>query len=142
MALIEKRKRALVGTEDVTEEDARNRLERREFVFGRGGRTAFSGFSHAKARLDQAAGIASWTLHDIRRSVVTQMAEIGIEPHVIEACVNHVSGHKGGVAGIYNRANYREQKHTALQRWADWLEALVEGRALAGNVVALHQGGG
>ena len=65
-------------------------------------------------------------MHDVRRSTVTHMAELGIEPHVIEAAINHVSGHKGGIAGIYNQATYREQKRVALQRWADWLEATVE----------------
>jgi len=57
------------------------------------------------------------------------MAEIGVQPHVIEAVVNHVSGHKGGVAGIYNRATYAEEKRLALQRWADHVSRIVgEGR--------------
>jgi integrase len=108
------------------------------FLFGRDGRTPFSGYSKAKERLDKALGdMPGWTLHDIRRSVVTGMAERGIDPHVIEAVINHVSGHKGGVAGIYNKATYRPQKAAALQRWADWLEAVVEGREPASNVVAL-----
>jgi phosphoserine phosphatase len=47
------------------------------------------------------------------------MAEISVAPHVVEAVVNHVSGHKAGVAGIYNRATYASEKRTALQRWAD-----------------------
>jgi integrase len=110
------------------------------FVFGRGGRGRFSGYSRAKARLDQALGqaVAPWVLHDLRRSVVTHMVELGIAPHVVEACVNHVSGHKGGVAGIYNRATYREPKKAALQAWGDHLEALVEGREPASNVVAIR----
>jgi hypothetical protein len=53
------------------------------------------------------------------------MAEIGIQPHVIEAVVNHVSGHKGGVAGIYNRASYAEEKKRALQRWAEHVSGIV-----------------
>jgi integrase len=107
------------------------------YLFGRGGRTPYSGFSRAKARLDQGAGIAPWTLHDLRRTAVTQMAEVGVEPHVIEAVVNHVSGHKGGIAGHYNFARYREQKRAALQRWADWLEAVVEGRQTGAKVIRL-----
>ena len=47
------------------------------------------------------------------RPVVTHMAEIGIQPHVIEAVVNHISGHKGGVAGVYNRATYAAEKRMA-----------------------------
>ena len=103
------------------------------YLFGRGGRTSFSGWSQSKARLDaritaqQGAPLASWIVHDIRRSVVTHLAEVAIAPpHIIEAVVNHVSGHKDGVAGIYNRAAYRAEKASALQRWADWLDAMVE----------------
>jgi integrase len=136
----------------------------RPFLFGRDGLTPFSGYSKAKARLDvqiarqqaeQRLGhqlrkgeeaepgdhLPAWTLHDIRRSVVTHMAELGIDPHVIEAVINHVSGHKGGVAGIYNKATYRPQKAAALQRWADWLEATVEGREPASNVRPMQRAG-
>jgi hypothetical protein len=57
---------------------------------------------------------------------VTHIAETGIaQPHVIEAIVNHVSGHKGGVAGIYNRATYLPEKREALRRWAAYLTGLV-----------------
>ena len=91
---------------------------------------AFTGL--AIVELDEAIAqnrvIDHWILHDIRRSVSTHMHEIGIEPHVVEAIINHVSGHRAGVAGTYNRARYREQKRIALQAWADWLEATVEGR--------------
>jgi integrase len=66
-----------------------------------------------------------WTLHDLRRTVVTGMAEIGVQPHVIEAIVNHVSGHKAGVAGIYNRATYAVEKRAALQTWANHLEETI-----------------
>jgi integrase len=136
-------------------------LPGRPYLFGRGGRTPFSGWSRSKERLDERiarqraeqrlrrplkAGeepkaedrLKAWTLHDLRRSLVTYMAdreELGIEPHIIEAVVGHVSGHKGGVAGTYNRAAYREQKKAALQAWANWLEATVEGRA--SNVIAI-----
>jgi hypothetical protein len=55
------------------------------------------------------------------------MAELGVQPHIIEAVLNHVSGHKGGVAGIYNRAKYAGEMREALQRWADHVEALIVG---------------
>ena len=74
-------------------------------------------------------------MHDLRRSAATHMAELGIQPHIIEAILNHVSGHKAGVAGIYNRASYDREKRQAIDRWAAHLMALVEGRA--SNVVAL-----
>jgi hypothetical protein len=62
------------------------------------------------------------------------MAEIGIQPHVIEAIVNHTSGHKAGVAGVYNRAEYAAEKRAALKRWADHLNRIVAG-AHSDNVV-------
>ena len=53
------------------------------------------------------------------------MAEIGIQPHVIEAVLNHISGHKAGVAGVYNKATYLPEKTAALARWAEHLVAVV-----------------
>jgi hypothetical protein len=64
------------------------------------------------------------------------MAELGIAPHIVEAVLNHVSGHKAGIAGIYNRAAYEKEKRTALAMWADHVMAAVEGRA--SNVVPLR----
>ena len=67
-----------------------------------------------------------WTLHDLRRTVVTGMNELGIPPHVVEAVVNHISGRaKAGVAGVYNRATYAEEKRAALQTWADHLDEVL-----------------
>jgi integrase len=113
----------------------------RTHVFGRGRKGGYSGFSRSKARLDAAIAkdhdLRPWRVHDLRRSCATHMHEIGIEPHIVEAVLNHISGHKGGIAGTYNRARYREQKRTALQRWANWLADVVEGREPASNVVAM-----
>src|SRR5215203_6660620 len=108
--------------------------EGRTYVFGHRDR-GFVAWDRCKAKLDIALQLPRWTLHDLRRTCVTGMAEIGIAPHVIEAVVNHVSGHKGGVAGIYNRATYAAEKRAALERWADHLERVVTGEAAA-NVVA------
>jgi integrase len=96
-------------------------------VFG-AGKGGFSGWGQSKARMDRRSGLSGWRIHDLRRTSVTGMAEIGIQPHVIEAVVNHVSGHKGGVAGIYNRAGYAAEKRDALQRWADHVEEIIAGR--------------
>ncbi len=70
-----------------------------------------------------------WTPHDIRRTVATGMAEIGVAPHVVEAALNHVSGFKAGVAGTYNRHRYEHEKRRALDMWAERLDAIVTGRA-------------
>jgi integrase len=102
----------------------------RKFVFGRHG---FQAWHDAKlaldARIAQAGkALEHWTPHDLRRTVATRMAELGVQPHIIEAVLNHVSGHKGGVAGIYNRATYDKEKREALNLWAEHVSALVEGR--------------
>jgi integrase len=93
----------------------------REFVFGIG-KGGFSGWSDAKAALDEKLKIKPWRLHDLRRTAATGMAEIGILPHIIEAILNHVSGHRAGVAGIYNRARYETEMRAALERWARHIE--------------------
>jgi integrase len=101
-----------------------------EFVFGR----RWTSWSDSKADLDtRLNGMPAWRLHDLRRTAATQMAELGVLPHIIEAILNHVSGHKSGVAGIYNRARYADEMRSALQRWADHLDTL-----LGGNSRLLH----
>jgi integrase len=96
--------------------------KRTEFVFSRRG---FMNWADAKARLDERVGIAPWRLHDARRSCATGMAEIGVLPHIVEAVLNHQSGHKSGVAGTYNRAKYADEMRSALQRWADHLDQIT-----------------
>jgi integrase len=86
----------------------------------------FKNWDAAKARLDQRSGLAAYTLHDIRRTAATGMAELGVQPHHIEAILNHVSGHKAGVAGIYNKARYVDEMRSALQRWADHVDKITQ----------------
>jgi len=72
--------------------------------------------------------IAGWRLHDLRRSAATHMADkLAVQPHIIEAVLNHVSGHKGGIAGTYNRAKYEREVRVALALWADHVRSIVEG---------------
>ncbi len=109
------------------------RRDGRQCVFGRYD-TGFQGWNAAKLALDAqitnaAKPLAHWTIHDLRRTVATRMAELGVPPHIVEAVLNHVSGHKGGVAGIYNRATYDKEKREALNLWAEHVMATVEGRA-------------
>jgi integrase len=90
----------------------------RELVFG-AGIGGFQGWTKSKAALDAKLnnGMAPWRLHDLRRTVATGMAELGVQPHIVEAVLNHVSGHKAGIAGIYNRAIYAPEKAAALELW-------------------------
>jgi integrase len=108
----------------------------RGFIFGIG-ELGFSGWSDCKARLDEALlaarrkgnrkakAMPDWRLHDLRRTCATNLAELGVQPHHIEAILNHQSGHKASVAGIYNRARYADDMRTALQRWADHLDHIT-----------------
>ena len=102
----------------------------RDHVFGRGDSAdGFAGWSAAKAALDERLpGMPHWSLHDLRRTMATGMGELGVQPHIIEAAINHQSGHKAGVAGTYNRANYHAERKVALDRWADHIMALVTAR--------------
>jgi integrase len=96
----------------------------RDLVFGMG-QGGFSGWSDGKANLDARAELkVDWRLHDLRRTAATMMAEAGVFPHVVEAILNHVSGHRAGVAGIYNRARYEGEMRAALQRWADYVDGI------------------
>jgi integrase len=98
---------------------------RRDLVFGVGA-GGFTNWSDGKAALDERVKLkAKWRLHDLRRTAATMMAELGVLPHIIEAILNHVSGHKSGVAGIYNRAKYQDEMRSALQRWADYVDSLT-----------------
>ena len=109
----------------------------RDHLFGERAGSGFTGWSNAKVELDQRLdGVAAWRLHDLRRTIATGMADIGIEPHHIEACLNHYSGHRRGPHGIYNRSTYERQVKAALVRWSEHLLALVEGRE--SNIVTLH----
>jgi integrase len=109
----------------------------RDHLFGDGDGAGFARWSRAKAELDRRLGAAAWRVHDLRRTVATGMIGIGIEPHHVEAVLNHFSGHRRGVAGVYNRSPYERQMKMALARWAEHVAALAEGRE--SNVVALAQ---
>ncbi|WEX08931.1 site-specific integrase [Chelativorans sp. AA-79] len=98
-----------------------------DLVFTTTGKTAVSGFGRLKRRLEDAVGLDAedWWLHDIRRTVATNMAIMRIQPHIIEAVLNHKTGIVSGVAAVYNRHAYLEEKREALERWADHVERLV-----------------
>src|SRR5262249_53984768 len=106
------------------------RMATRDQLFGARARSGFENWGEGKARLDRAVGLAvAWHLHDLRRSVTTRMADIGVLPHVIEQILNHVSGHRAGVAGIYNRSAYEREVRAALAMWEDHIRSLAEGGA-------------
>ncbi|HUO53597.1 MAG TPA: tyrosine-type recombinase/integrase [Rhodoblastus sp.] len=124
------------------------------FVFTTTGKTPVSGFSKAKTQLDAAmleilkaeAGEnfnepARWTFHDLRRTAASGMAGIGIAPHVVEAALNHKSGTIKGVAAVYNRYSYADERRAALDAWARKIGTIVTGSGPA-NVVELSSARG
>jgi integrase len=129
--------------------------ERIDLVFSTTGRTAVSGFSRAKSAIDAAIleAVAKdardcgteietvmaperWTLHDLRRTVATNLQKLGVRLEVTEAVLNHVSGSRAGIVGVYQRHEFTAEKRQALDAWAQRLESLVSGET-ASNVVEI-----
>jgi integrase len=109
----------------------------RDLLFGRGA-GGYAGWSDGKRAIDQRLGtsVKPWTLHDLRRTGATRMADSGVQPHIIEAVLNHVGGHKGGVAGIYNRATYEPEKREALETLASYIRTAIA-KSTGANVTRL-----
>ena len=97
---------------------------RRDTVFGETN-SGFVSWGREKRLFDERLPdfVRPWRLHDLRRSVATGMANIGIKPHIVEMVLNHAA-HRSGVSGIYNHSRYAEQVRIALARWDQHLKAL------------------
>jgi integrase len=113
-------------------------------VFTSTGESAFSGYSKSKIRLDRdmlavakkeaekrgedpdEVTISPWRLHDLRRTAASGMARLGQPVHVIEAVLNHVSGQISGVAAVYNRYRYLDEKRAALEAWGGHVATMFE----------------
>jgi hypothetical protein len=101
----------------------------------------------AKAALDKAideargtraepAPIAPWRIHDLRRTAATGFQRLGVRFEVTEAILNHLSGSRSGVAGIYQQHDWKEEKRTALEAWANHVASILA-PADATNVVPI-----
>ena len=118
------------------------------------GRVGISGFSQLKERVDEevakliasnpaaasllgAGEVAEWVAHDLRRTLATGCQSLGIGIPVTEATLNHVSGARGGIIGVYQLYDYYDEKADALQRWADLIDAAL-GHWRAGDVEGIH----
>jgi len=112
------------------------------YVLTTTGKAAISGFSKAKTAIDAAlldlrqqaaeAGtevyaMPAWRVHDLRRTLATGFQRLGVRFEVTEAVLNHVSGAKGGVAGIYQRHDWLAEKTEALALWAAEVAVLIAG---------------
>ena len=105
-----------------------------DLVFTTTGRSSVSGFSKAKAQIDKLSTVGDWRLHDIRRTVVTHMSQLGIAHHVADAILNHKSGVISGVAAVYQRNQFLKERREAIEKWNDRLRDLTFGnRANSSN---------
>jgi integrase len=123
---------------------------RRGLVFTTTGQTAVSGYSRAKTRLDkkvlelarqeadepEQVEVEGWRVHDLRRTLATGMQRLGVRFEVTESILNHISGSKSGVAGVYQRHDWRDEKRDALNAWGAHVKRTVEGSNET-NVVTL-----
>lgn len=95
--------------------------------------TKLSGFSKIKKAWDSEItkqldndgkneGMAPWRLHDIRRTVATGMQRLSIRTEVIEAVLNHVSGLRSGIVGVYQCYDYGREKRQAMEAWESFIK--------------------
>jgi integrase len=89
-----------------------------KFVFTTNGKAPVSGYTKAKNAIVEKSGVHEWRIHDLRRTVATGLARLGIALPVIERILNHVSGSFGGIVGVYQRHDYAAEKRAALDSWA------------------------
>jgi integrase len=121
-----------------TAEASKRQIEARQksgaLVFPSGSATAFSAWSKFKARLDKASGVDGWRLHDLRRTLATGFQRLGIRLEVTEAVLNHISGSRSGIVGVYQRHNWESEKRAALDAWANHISNIANPAANS-NVV-------
>jgi integrase len=113
----------------------------RDVLFGARAERGFTSWAKNKKALDARLGdqVRPWVLHDLRRTAATRLCDIGIEPHVVEQILNHQSGHRSGVVGVYNKSKYERAVQSAVAAWDRHLFALLEGRDERRKVVAFPQ---
>lgn len=103
------------------------RLVSRDQLFGSYSSQGFANWDRGKRALDARSGVTGWTPHDLRRTLSTRLHDLNTPPHIVEAVLGHVGGHKSGVAGRYNWAAYKAQIRSALATWEDYVRSIVEG---------------
>ncbi|WP_282129435.1 tyrosine-type recombinase/integrase [Roseobacter litoralis] len=98
-----------------------------DFVFTTTGKSPISGFGRVKKRLEKALpeGTDPWIIHDLRRTMSTNMAQLGVPQPVTEALLNHKTGVVSGVAAIYNVYSYADEKRKALEQWNERIKKIT-----------------
>ena len=95
------------------------------YVFGTATGKRFQQFGRGKRAIDKLSGVAGWRLHDLRRTIVSGMARLGIPPHVADKILNHQAGTISGVAAVYQRHDFLAERKEALDRWGTHVEWIV-----------------
>ena len=108
-----------------------------DYVFTLDGMKPVTSWSRNKKELDKISGITGWQVRDLRRTVATGLQRLGVRIEVTEAVLNHVSGARGGIVGVYQTHDYLDEKREALEAWGAKVVGLVEGRE-SGKVVPLR----
>jgi integrase len=94
------------------------------WLFSTSGRGPVRGFSKAKVKLDEESGVTNWTFHDLRRTFATFTTDkLNISPVVIDKVLNHASGAVKGIAAVYQRGEYLDQRKLAMDAWAAFLSS-------------------
>jgi integrase len=96
------------------------------YVFATTGTKPFSAFAKGKSAIDQLCGISGWRVHDLRRTVVSGMARLGVPPYVADKILNHQAGTISGVAAVYQRHEFLAERKEALNRWGAHVTQIVE----------------
>jgi integrase len=96
------------------------------YVFATAGTKPFSAFAKGKSAIDQLCGISGWRVHDLRRTVVSGMARLGVPPHVADKILNHQAGTISGVAAVYQRHEFLAERKEALNRWGAHVAQIIE----------------
>ena len=130
-----------------------------QLLFTTTGETAVSGFSKVKARLDTSmldlmrreaieAGateedadklkVEPWTLHDLRRTLATGCQRLGFVTEITEAVINHISGSRAGIVGVYQTYKYADEKRLALDAWGQHVAAIVSGKNASSNIININ----
>jgi integrase len=102
-----------------------------------------SGFSKAFNALVEDSGVAGWRIHDLRRTFASVAAELlKIPPHVTDKILNHKTGTIQGVAAVYQRAEFLDERKAALDAWALFISLLSSDASADGIKKAVAAGAG
>jgi integrase len=102
------------------------RREGQPLVFGTVNGNPYSSFGAVKKVQDEASGVTNWVLHDLRRTVASGMAALGVAPHVADKILNHQSGAISGIAAVYQRHEFMAERKAAAELWSSHVDSLLE----------------